>query len=405
MPTFKACKDVHGALLEEELAKDGPWGFLGGDINHTSWETTFPGGSRMQWFGAREANAARGIRTDVGTFDECDDIDSSVIDGVSDPWFSEPWSLRILLFGGTPRRGRYGLLHREHQAGLVGERARSLGRALDTLPLEDREHLAAFLQNYSFHATYRDAPETVDQAYVAKIKAKTQRAIFAREWECDFDSAEGLVYGHFDQRIHLKDPDPKAIPTEVLVGVDHGWEDPGVFVVIFVFGSGKDAVSYVVEEVYEQHQLESWWIEQAKRIRAKYPKATWYMDPSRPDRVQALKDGALLHVGETNNAIEDGVSAVGDRFGARPDPDDPRRDDDPDKRRLARLYVSPRCAHTLFEIANYKRKRDPRNADRFLEHIEDKQNHSMDALRYAVFSRFGRPEAARGVGQYSIGIR
>ncbi|MDG4916367.1 hypothetical protein, partial [Mesorhizobium sp. WSM4983] len=73
----------------------------------------------------KEANSARGIRCDIVTADECDDIDPSVMDGIVKPWFSEPWSLLKRLFGGTPRRGRYGLLYQKHKAGLDGNAVRS----------------------------------------------------------------------------------------------------------------------------------------------------------------------------------------------------------------------------------------------------------------------------------------
>lgn len=393
MPTFKACRDVHEEKARAEAENHGPWSFLGARVDHVRWHFTYPGGSWIQWFGAREANSARGIRCDVVTVDESDDIDPDVLDAVVAPWFSELWSLRILLLGGTPRRGRYGLLYREHKLGLEGNVARATDLATVDDP-QERRRLTALRRSFSFHATYRDAPETVDPAYVEDQRAKTPKAVFEREWECNFDSAEGLVYSMFDENLHVRKPSPGTRWTEILVGVDHGWEDPGVFLVIGVAGSGRDATCHVIEEVYEQHQIESWWIDQAKRVRSKYAQFTqrWYGDPSRPDRIMALARGAVVHFHETNNAIEDGVSAVADRLASRPDPDDPAGE-----RRFARLYIDPSCRWTRWEMVNYRRKRDPANVDRFLETIEDKNNHSMDALRYPIFNRFGAPVVQRSM--------
>ena len=88
---------------------------------------------------------------------------------------------------GTPRRGRYGLLYALH----------SLGKSE--------------AENYhTVHATYRDCPETVDPETVTDAKANTPPEIFRREWECDFDSAEGLVYGLFDEAFHVRKPRPDA---------------------------------------------------------------------------------------------------------------------------------------------------------------------------------------------------
>ncbi len=83
----------------------------------------------------------------------------------------------------------------------------------------------------------------------------------------------------------------------------------------------------------------------------------------------------------------------------RVDPDDAEG-----KNRFSRLYVHPACTWTRWEFVNYRRKRDPHNADRYLEDIEDKNNHAMDALRYPVFSRFGAPPVARGVITQSLGF-
>ncbi len=390
MPTFKACKDIHKEKTDAELLGRGAaWSFLRPKVDRTSWHFSFPGGSWIQWFGAREADASRGIRCDVVTVDEADDTDPQVLDAVVAPWFSEPWSLRILLLGGTPRRGRYGLLYREHKAGLDGNAARLLPASLvAALPEDERQAKLAARRAFSFHATWRDAPETVDPVYVAaeraRLYASGQGAVYLREWECNFDSAEGLVYSMWDEAVHVRRPDPKTRWAEVLVGVDHGWEDPGVMLVIGVAGAGRDAVCHVLEETYEPHQLEGWWIERAKAIRAKYPSARWYGDPSRPDRLAAIARGAGVRWADTNNAIEDGVSAVADRMATRPDPEDADG-----KRRFARLYIAPECSKTRWELVNYRRKRDSRNADRFLDDIEDKNNHAMDALRYPIFSRFG----------------
>lgn len=367
MPTFKQARDVYEDLVWNELQPDGEFGWLGARINRTTWQIRFPGGSWIKWFGCREANASRGLRCDVVTTDETDDIEPDVIDSIVKPWFSEPWSLRMRLGGGTPRQGRYGLLYREHKRGL-----------------EKRKGY------FSFHATYRDAPSLVSQEYVEQVKADTPPATFAREWECDFDASEGLVYGLFDEAFHVKEPPEDVRWTELLVGVDHGYEDPGVFLVIGVRGHGDDAELWILDEVYAQHQVEEWWVDQARAICADYPLALWYGDPSRPDRLRALKN-AGCRIRDAQNDILDGVNAVANKLFVR------TRDNGPTVKptRFARLYVHPRCVNTIREFGSYRRKRDPHNADHILEDIEDANNHAMDALRYPVLTHFGRPRSRK----------
>ncbi len=366
MPTFKACKDVHQEQVEQELlARGAEWEFLGAKVDRTRWHFSFPGGSWIQWFGTREANSARGIRADGVTADECDDIDPGVIDGVVKPWFSEKWSLKMQLTGGTPRRGRYGLLYREHRKGLERK-----GR------------------NHSFHATYRDAPDTVDAEYVEQMRGEIPPEVFKREWECDFDSAEGLVYPMFREAFHVREPRWDVSWTEVIVGVDWGWEDEGVFLVIGIQGSGRDATCWVIDETYEQHKTISWWADVAKRIEARFPGAKWYADPSQPGYIETLRRDARVRIEGAVNDREDGVGAVADRLVIR------QRDTDDDGSKFARLYVSPRCKNLIRELGSYRRKRDPRNPDRILDEIQDGQDHACDSARYAVRSRFGSPSHA-----------
>lgn len=368
MPTFKHCVDVHAALLEAEL--EGVWSFLGAKINRTKWRVEFPGGSWIQFFGAKEANSARGMRCDFVSEDECDDIEPSDDESVVNPWFSEPHSLRIKLASGTPLRGRFGLLYKLYKLG----KERSRG-------------------HYAFHSTYRDVPEHVSADYVEEIRATSLPALFLREWECSFDSAEGLVYDLFEEDFHVRAPPAGTVFSEYLIGADHGYEDPGVFLRIGVAGSGRDAIVYVLDEVYQPKQEETYWVAQAKKLVTQHPRALWFPDPSRPDRISALRSKAGIKVplkenGDVNvdNAIEDGVSAVADRLVIRPS------GSGAEGQRAARLYIHPRCKNTIREFSTYRRKRDPRNKDTILEAIEDKHNHAMDALRYAVFNRFGKPQ-------------
>jgi hypothetical protein len=360
MPTFKGCKDVHQEKVEEELLANGAeWGFLGAKVDRTRWHFSFPGGSSIQWFGTREANSARGIRVDIATMDEADDIEPSVVDGIVRPWFSEPWSLRMQLLGGTPRRGRYGLLYREHRKGVEKKDGK-----------------------FSFHASYKDAPETVDAAFVKQVKDETTPEVFRREWECDFDSAEGLVYPMFAEDFHVREPRWDTQWTEVIVGVDWGWEDPGVFVVIGVQGSGRDATCWVIEEVYQQHRTISWWTEQAKRIEQRFPGARWYADPSQPGYIETLKRDARIRIEAAVNDREDGVGAVADRLLVR------QQDSEDERTKYAKLYIAKRKAPNLVrEMGSYRRKRDPRNPDRILDEIQDGNDHCFVAGTMVATSR------------------
>lgn len=363
MDTLVHFKDVHGAHIEAELADE--WSFLGGKLDKTRWRISFPGGSWIQPFPAADHNSkhGRGVRCDVVVVDECDDVDVDVFHSVAVPWFSEPHSLKMRLVGGTPRRGRHGLLYHLHR----------LGKS------------SAHPAYHSFHATHEDCPETVDAMAVEDARTTTPPSIFRREWLADFDSAEGLVYDLFDEDFHIREPEPGTKFQEVLVGVDWGYADPGVFLVIGMTGHGADAQCHIIEEHYQTGRVLSWWLDLTREICARYPRAKWLADPSQPASIETLRreGGAAIRAGD--NRIDQGVACVADKLLVRGN----------DGGRWSKLYVSPECTETVRELRTYRRKPDPTNRERFMDVICDKDNHAMDALRYALFSRFGVPARTR----------
>jgi hypothetical protein len=362
LPTFKQFKAVHGQALR--MQNDEEWAFLGGKLDKTTFRFEFPDGSWVQPFPASEhhSNAARALRCDVVLPDEVDDIDPGVFHSIVRPWFSEPWSLKIRVAGGTPRRGRNGLLYQLHKSGLD--------------PGQPRYH--------TIHATHRDAPETVDPTEVADAKANSPAATFAREWECDFDSAEGLVYV-FDESFHVRMPPEGILFTRFAVGVDHGWTDPGVHLLCGIQGHGEDAVLWVLDEVYETERPNEWWNQKAQEW-VQY-RATWHCDPSRPERIRDLNRFVTARKGV--NAIEAGVARVADLLAIH---------ERENGEQFARLYVSPRCTNLIREMGQYRRKKDPHNADRFLEAIAPGSDHCFADGTMVLTSQGERPIETVAVG-------
>jgi len=181
MPTLKQFKQVHGALLQAE--NEGQWSFLGGKLDRTDYSLRFPDGSFFVPVPAAVATSerGRGFRGDVTLIDEGDDIDPAVRHAVARPWFTEPWSLGIELVMGTPKRGRYGLLFELFQRGK-----------------SDDPELDAY---HSFRVKSEECPDIVSPKVLADAKREYPQT-YAREYEADFDSAEGLVYP-FDEDFHV----------------------------------------------------------------------------------------------------------------------------------------------------------------------------------------------------------
>lgn len=360
MPSLKQFRQVHQQAILNELS--GRWAALGGVLNRSTMSITFPGGSTITPFPAAEyaSQKARGMRADLVIGDEFDDIDIGVYDAVAKPWLSEPWSLGLVVGAGTPRRGRHGLLWRNYERG----RHDKAGRY------------------FSSHATHADVPEFVSAEAVAEEKANLPPETFAREWEANFDAGEGLVYS-FQPDFHIRRPPPLNAFNSFICGVDWGWTDPAVILLIGIQGHGNDAVAWVLDELYEtqlpdhvfEAKAKSWGFSQQ-----------FFCDPSQPARIRSLQ-GVVTAI-KAENDVKGGIARVASMLARR------QREAGPD---FARLYVSANCKNTIRELGLYRRKRDPQNADGFLEAPEDKNNHAMDALRYALVGRFGMGLAPRHV--------
>ncbi len=382
MPTLKQFKDVHSeGILNEVISPDGDWHFLGGKYNAQTGSVRFPGGSWVKPMPASAYNSrtARGLRGDIVDCDEADDIDPEVHDAVGIPWLSENWSLQSEIIGGTPTRGHHGLWYRMLSDGRKGERLRN-GEDPAVVGVEP-ENVDALKSIYAFHATYRDAPETVSAKAVAKAKATTPDATFKREWEADPDAGEGLIYP-FDEKFHVRHPPPLSSFHTFLVGADHGDVDPGDFTLLGIQGHGNDATIWALQEFYESGCRNSTWDERAKDWRF----ATFWPDPSRQDRI---RDWRALGINVRDvppevKPVRAGIGRVAEMLFKRQS----ETGDD-----WCRFYVAPGCRNLIREFGLYRRKKHPDGT--FSEEPEDKNNHAMDAIRYAIAGHFGPATGGR----------
>lgn len=376
MPTLRQFVAVHGAAIIDELAPGGPWGRLGGRVNKTTFEIRFADGSTLTPVPAAAAASqrARGLRGDLIIGDEIDDIERSVFESVARPWFTEPWSFKQRLVSGTPRRGRNGLLYHLY----------SLGQS------NAPEHARYF----SSHATYRDCPDLVDPSEVEDARINSIPSVFKREWECDFDAAEGLVYGDvWDERYHVCEPPSDVVWTQFVASGDKGFEDPGVLLLGGIRGHGADAELWILEEHYRQHKTVDWWCERLGEWVLSYGVRRLYFDPSAADWKASYRAACGVQTPDVDNSIDEGVDAVANMFLLRPieAPSGVTAHDliGSSEQRRARLYIHPRCKNLIREINIYRRKADPKDPERYTDDIVDKDNHGPDALRYMVSGHFG----------------
>lgn len=205
----------------------------------------------------------------------------------------------------------------------------------------------------------------LDVLDVENLRSQYSANFAKQELNAEFVSLDGLVYTNFDFNRHVVKPITK-IPdgAEVIAGIDAGYKDPFVCLWLMKY---KDRF-YVVDEYYatlrtmENHSLnvKGSWLHSATLRR--------WMDPSAAQESADL-NALQVHTFPAKNDIRAGINSV-----ARLVETD-------------RLFVASNCLNTLNEISMYRYKDSTsKNAG---ETPVDKDNHCMDALRYAIYSEDG----------------
>jgi PBSX family phage terminase large subunit len=195
-------------------------------------------------------------------------------------------------------------------------------------------------------------------------------ASFARqELEGEFVSFDGLVYQAFDFRSHVVPPITR-VPSgaEIIGGIDTGFEDP--FVHLWVMKSNHNY--YVIDEYFAKHRT----IENhAQSIKASKWDALVMRRWADPSSAQERTDLDRHNVSSypANNDIKAGINCVERLL------------------EVGRLYVAQNCVNLLSEIGQYQYKvKDGKNTK---DEPVDYANHTMDALRYAIYSEEGYNQA------------
>jgi len=182
------------------------------------------------------------------------------------------------------------------------------------------------------------------------------------ELEALFVPRSGLVFIHFRREVHTREV---LAPSQMLYGVDWGFTNPATVLAITWNGETYQ----VLDEWYRSGCTPDQHVEAARAMQGQYGPGTFWCDPSRPDMITAFRRGGLAATG-ADTVLQPGLNLLrrllGNYEGVEP-----------------RLYVSPRCTNLLREMSGY------RYPVRGGEEPEKKDDHAVDALRYACYSSRG----------------
>lgn len=211
----------------------------------------------------------------------------------------------------------------------------------------------------AYHFELEDNPRLAPE-YVESLKRSTPKGVmYDRSIKGLWVAREGIIYDCFIESEMIVSQSDLPPMREVIAGVDWGFEHFGV---IIILGIGWDGNVYVLDITKEQKKDIDWWVAEKLRYKAKYNCNEFWCDSARPEYV--LKFNGK----EADKAVIEGVDCVYAMFANR------------------KLFVSDKVSCVfLDELYNYVWK-----ASAIKEEPMKENDDIMDALRYAIFNRFGK---------------
>jgi hypothetical protein len=234
--------------------------------------------------------------------------------------------------------------------------------------------------------------------YIGKMLSSYSKERIERDIMGSFDAFQGQIYTEFRRDTHVIKP--FVIPDEwtKFIGADHGYNNPAAFVWV---ACDYDGNLYVYREFYEREwhideivlgnnrihekgivalsgkeKIEGIWIDPStKADRGKEADFTTYLD-------HLPKDMSLI---PANNSVSTGIDRVKQYMRLSERTGKPR------------LFIFDTCSNVIDELVKYRwAELSPGSQSTKNEKEEPvkKDDHAVDALRYAIMSRPEEPKAA-----------
>ena len=206
-------------------------------------------------------------------------------------------------------------------------------------------------------STYKDNP-TLPQQYVDLLEETQHQDI--NKWKIyglgQWGSLDNIIYSNW------KEVDKYPTPERTIYGCDFGFNSPTALVEIGVREEGL----YLKELLYRSGLTNSDLIEWCKKELP--PNALVYCDSAEPARIQEMRQ-AGISARKSDKSVKDGIDFV----------------------RRQKLHITSDSVNIVKEIQSYTYKQDKN--EQVLEEPVKFNDHTMDAIRYAVYTHMGkRPE-------------
>jgi len=219
-----------------------------------------------------------------------------------------------------------------------------------------------------FRAATKENPYLAAE-FIHSLEAAYTGQFARQELFGEFVTFEGRVYEEFDHAIHVQEREGPW--PQVIAGMDEGYTNPSA---ILVIGLDNDGRAHLIEEFYQRRVLQGDVVGEAKRLREAHKIEQFYIDPSAAGLAAEMRSVGLPVLPSVHE-VKDGIQQVKARLVVQPD-------------KRPRLTVSPSCANTIAEFESYIWKEGKQGMKDEPEKLND---HSMDALRYALATPLVQP--------------
>lgn len=225
---------------------------------------------------------------------------------------------------------------------------------------------------YALQFTLDDNP-FLDEDYKRRIRDSLSGLFYKRNYLGLWCLAEGAIFDFFDKKIHVVTRPPRAAEYWI-AGIDYGTDNPFACLIIGI-NSGKamqmGKVIWVEKEYYwdskkqGRQKTNSEYARDIREFLEPYPIKSIYLDPSAA-AFQLEMQRAGFHPVHANNDVDYGIQMMTSYM------------------KDGILFVCDECKNLIREIESYVW--DRRSAEKGWDEPLKKDDHAVDALRYAIAS-------------------
>lgn len=229
----------------------------------------------------------------------------------------------------------------------------------------ERGFSSEFPEWCSIKATYKDNPR-MSESDIAEARKAMSPALFAQEYEADFNTYEGQIWNLLDKHI-IGNSDMTIPPREdmdIIAGLDMGYKDSTAYVIVgYDF---KRELFFILDEYKENKRTTSQYAAAITEVNKRWDPDFIFIDAAAAQTAADLAYDYDINTSKAKKSKLDGIGYVASLVEGD------------------RLYVHPDCSEVLKCFDAYAWDPNPNLITEKPKH--DDASHMADALRYALYS-------------------